>query len=63
MLALLGTDSDAAVARALGIHPGSVAGKRYRLGIPPFNPPPHDQYRRFPWQPEELALLGKVSDG
>jgi hypothetical protein len=40
-----------------------VAGKRYRLGIPPFNPPPHDQYRRFPWQPEELALLGKVSDG
>jgi hypothetical protein len=63
MVALLGTDSDAAVAGALGIHPGSVTGKRHRLGIPPFNPPPHDQYRRFPWRPEHLALLGKVSDG
>lgn len=63
MIALLGADSDAAVARALGISRGSVAGKRGRLGIPPFNPAPHDQHRGFPWQPEDLALLGKVSDG
>lgn len=63
VLALLGTDSDSSVARDLGVHPATVARKRSRLGIPPFNPPPHDQHRRFPWKPEELALLGKVSDG
>jgi hypothetical protein len=63
MVALLGTDSDAAVARELGMHPSSVTSKRHRLGIPAFNPPPHERPGRFPWQPEHLALLGKVSDG
>jgi hypothetical protein len=63
MLALLGTDSDAAVARELGVHKESVGYKRHQLGIPAFHPPRHDNCRKFSWQPEDLALLGKVSDG
>jgi hypothetical protein len=63
MLALLGADSDAAVARELGVHVASVARKRRELGIPAFHAPRHDNFRRFPWRPEHMALLGKVSDG
>ena len=63
MIACLGTDSDAAVAGHLGIHPASVTYKRLRLGIPPANPPWHEKAPGYPWQPEELALLGKLSDG
>jgi DNA-binding CsgD family transcriptional regulator len=63
MIEWLGTDSDAAVGAHLHVHPASVTYKRRQLGIPPANPPPHDRFTAFPWQPEELTLLGKVSDG
>jgi len=63
MIALLGTASDAEVGRVLAIASWSVAYKRAVLGIPPHSPPPHDRYARFPWRPEDLALLGRLSDG
>ncbi|HSL83195.1 MAG TPA: hypothetical protein VLF66_10480, partial [Thermoanaerobaculia bacterium] len=63
MIALLGTASDQAVAEALGVGRHSVKQKRQGLRIPPFHPPPHDKNQAYPWQPEDLARLGKVSDG
>jgi hypothetical protein len=62
MIAALGTNSDRKVARALGIPRSSVRHKRECLGIAPFFPPPHEPVRRFSWEPEHLALLGKMSD-
>jgi hypothetical protein len=62
MIELLGTDSDNAVAARLGVGRGSVAYKRHQLGIPPANPPPHEKATGHRWRPEELALLGKISD-
>lgn len=63
MIAALGTASDAAVAEALGLNRSTVRSKRQRLGIPPFHPPPHDLQQGYTWRSEDLALLGKVSDG
>jgi DNA-binding CsgD family transcriptional regulator len=57
-LALLGTMSDRAVAKELGISAGSVILKRQTLKIPPFKPPT----RPLEWTEEMLALLGQVSD-
>ncbi|MFL6202925.1 MAG: hypothetical protein ACJ76J_27475 [Thermoanaerobaculia bacterium] len=62
MLSLLGSDSDRAVAEMLGLNTASVVRKRQELKIPPFYPS-HGKHRKFPWRPEDLALLGKVSDG
>ena len=63
MISLLGSDSDYEVGAGLGLSRANVRYKRSQLGIPPFNPPPHHQYQEFPWEPEDIALLGKVSDG
>lgn len=60
---MLGTDSDAAVARELGLHYASVKYKRQLLGIPPFHPKRRPSAAGYPWTPEEVALLGTMSDG
>lgn len=60
MLALLGTMTDAAVARALNITARVVQRQRVNCGIPPFA-----RRGRWPsaaWTPEALALLGTASD-
>jgi hypothetical protein len=61
MLAQLGTDTDRAVAAAIGVHQRSVTHKRLLLKIPAF------VYRGAPrpeprWTARALALLGKASD-
>lgn len=62
MIALLGTMTDAEVARGLGMSKTTVCTERRLRDIPPFTPPAHDSFRRYPWSPEDLALLGQVSD-
>jgi hypothetical protein len=61
MIALLGTASDRAVARELGISHRAAGEKRRMLGIPGFRPRPHHRQGFF-WTPEDLALLGTMSD-
>lgn len=53
-LALLGTISDAKMAKRTGIPIATCSYKRIKLGIKP--------YRSYKWTPELTALLGKVPD-
>ena len=55
--ALLGTDSDARVAKHLGIHIWMVRRRRKMLGIPPFGPQPIPH-----WGTTELEMLGRLPD-
>lgn len=52
-IVLLGTDTDTAIAKRLGLPQYTVENKRRRLGIPGF---------LEPWRPAEIALLGKMTD-
>jgi hypothetical protein len=61
-VALLGTASDATVAAALGTSGSSVQRQRRLLGIPSFAPPPYPRLPQIQWGPEEIALLGTMSD-
>ena len=55
--ALLGTASDAEIAKRLGRHPASVQSRRLKLGILKGK---SRKLRR--WTPEEDALLGTAKD-
>ncbi len=57
-IAMLGTMSDAALCRKLGVCLGTVLKKRQKLGIPASRPP-----KTIHWTPAIFALLGKVPDG
>ncbi len=61
-IGLLGTDSDAAVARELGLHCASVKYKRQLLRIPPCHPKRRPSTVGYLWTPEEVALLGTMPD-
>ena len=52
---LLGTRTDAEVARLTSRHPSTVKKRRSRLGIP-------STVERRPWTPKEDRLLGTASD-
>ncbi len=52
---LLGTRTDAEVARLTSRHPSTVKKRRSRLGIP-------SPVERRPWTPKEDRLLGTASD-
>jgi hypothetical protein len=55
--ALLGTATNAEIAKRLGRHPSSVQARRLKLGLR------HGPARKKrPWTPEEEALLGTASD-
>ena len=62
MIRELGTGTDREVAAELGIGIQAVTRKRQLLGIPPANQQLASAPHGYPWQPEEIALLGKVSD-
>jgi DNA-binding CsgD family transcriptional regulator len=62
MIRKLGTDTDRSVAAELGIPVGCVSRKRRILGIPPVSGRSGSHPRAYPWAPEELASLGRVSD-
>lgn len=53
---LIGTLPDRALAQKLKRTTGAVRARRRMLGLPPV-------VSAKPWRPEQLALLGKVSDG
>jgi len=55
-IAMIGTGTDAAIARALGLPRYAVIHKRYQLGIPSFVRAA-DQ-----WTEDEIALLGTATD-
>jgi hypothetical protein len=55
--ALLGTDSDTAIARRLGVPLGTVRYRRGKLRIPSTSVD-----RVYDWTPEKDALLGTASD-
>lgn len=57
-LARLGTDTDNAVAAALGRSVSAVTRQRSRRGVRPFDVP-----SARPWTPAEVALLGTDTDG
>ena len=57
-IAMLGTISDAALARKLDLSSGTVFKKRQKLNIPASRPP-----KTIHWTPAIIALLGKVPDG
>jgi len=57
-IALLGTDTDRAIAKRLRRNPGTVDEKRRKLGIPPFCKPPEIR----PFTSDEIALLGTDTD-
>jgi hypothetical protein len=57
-IAKLGTISDAALSRKLGVCIGTVFKKRQKLGIPASRPP-----KTIQWTPAIIALLGKIPDG
>ena len=57
-IAKLGTISDAALSRKLGVCIGTVFEKRQKLGIPASRPP-----KSINWTPDVIALLGKIPDG
>jgi biotin operon repressor len=63
MVAALGTDTDPSVAAQLGIPKHCVQRKRSLLGIPPYRLRAGPGSQGHPWSPEELALLGRMSDG
>ena len=55
-IALLGTNTDEAIAQVLGLPRYTVIWKRYQLGIPSFRPAPPR------WTEAEIRLLGTASD-
>jgi hypothetical protein len=55
-IALLGTDTDGAIARRLGLAKKRVSWKRAQLGIPSFVPRPER------WTEHEIASLGTAAD-
>jgi len=55
---MLGTISDAALSRKLGVCTGTVLKKRQTLGIPASRPA-----KSINWTPDVIALLGKIPDG
>ena len=57
-IAKLGTISDAALSRKLGLCMGTVFEKRRKLGIPASRPP-----KSINWTPAVIATLGKIPDG
>ena len=57
-ITMLGTISDAALSRKLGLCMGSVFEKRRKLGIPASRPP-----KSINWTPAVIATLGKIPDG
>lgn len=57
-IAMLGTVSDAILARKLNLPVGTVLKKRLKLGIPASRPA-----RSLTWTPAAIAMLGKVPDG
>jgi hypothetical protein len=57
-IAMLGTISDAALARKLGVCIGTVFKKRQKLGIPASRPP-----KSIDWTPAIIASLGRIPDG
>ncbi|MGL4400684.1 MAG: hypothetical protein ACRCXD_12505 [Luteolibacter sp.] len=57
-IAKLGTISDAALSRKLGLHVSTVLKKRQKLGIPSSRPP-----KSIHWTPAIIFLLGKIPDG
>lgn len=63
MIASLGTDTDPSVAASLGIPRHCVQRKRSLLGIPAYHPWRASGNMGHPWSPEELSLLGRMSDG
>ena len=63
MIAALGTDTDPSVAASLGVPKHCVQLKRSLLGIPPYYPQGASGNKGHPWTPEELSLLGRMSDG
>jgi len=66
----LGVIIDADIAAAVGVLPEAVANARRKRGIPParqykgenFSSSPPRSRQRKPWAPEEISLLGKISD-
>jgi hypothetical protein len=56
-IAMLGTMTDAALARKLRMAVGTVLTKRRKLGIPASRPP-----RSIQWTPEMIATLGRIPD-
>ena len=56
--ALLGTMTDAALAKLLGVHKQTIKARRWRLGIAPSRPRP----RVAGWTPDQEALLGTLPD-
>jgi hypothetical protein len=57
-IAMLGTISDAVLARKLGLCVGTVLKKRQKLGIPASRPP-----KSVHWTPAIIATLGRIPDG
>ena len=57
-IAMLGTISDAALARKLDLTVGTVLNKRQKLGIPASRPA-----KFLNWTPAVIATLGKLPDG
>ena len=57
-ISMLGTMSDAALSRKLGLSLGTVLKKRQKLGIAASRPA-----KTINWTPAIFALLGKVPDG
>jgi hypothetical protein len=61
-IALLGTASDSEVGAAVGVSRVVVRRKRHLLGIPSFHPRLHEPVGGLSWGPEDLALLGTMTD-
>ena len=62
MIALLGTETDREVAARLDLSVSSVVKMRLELGIPAAQPQPNHRPPGHPWKPEEIALLGRMTD-
>jgi hypothetical protein len=60
-IALLGTDTDKAIAAKIDRSPLCVTQKRHRLGIPAFYKPT-PTYKQKKWTTEDIALLGTDTD-
>jgi DNA-binding CsgD family transcriptional regulator len=60
MKALLGTDTDAAIADALGLKRGYVKQKRWLLGVPAYDARKAQPQVR--WPPHARSWLGRLSD-
>jgi DNA-binding CsgD family transcriptional regulator len=63
MIAQLGSASDREVALTLGISYYAVGRKRRLLKIPSFYPPPSRLSNpAFPWRPQDVTMLGMMTD-